>query len=424
MHSLLKKIAVLLVAVLILAGWLVRRTQPRPAFAFEGKPRDVFHDLKIESSQKAQLAIATNGMISMLAVEGDETQQRLVLSVSHDGGDSFSTPTTVSEPGAVVKAHGENTPSLAQTAMATYAVWQQTKDNTPAQIMFARSTNMGHSFEKPIVITDKIQPSFNGFSTMKVAPNGDIYVVWLDGRDQPEPRGTFAVYLAKSSDKGQTFSPNMRVALGACPCCRPTLAFGDKGEIYVAWRKVFPGDIRDMVLASSTDGGKSFSAPVKMAEDNWLLHACPDSGPSLVTAGGRIYAAWYSEGNSKAGIRLVVSKDSGHSFSRAEIASQSVQDANHPQLSVSEDGHVVLTFQGRAASKGQEQWNQIQPFVASISDSGKASLPQPLTTVHRSAAYPFVLSASAGRVLVAWTEMSGDSHQVELCRGRALANQD
>jgi hypothetical protein len=304
--------------------------------------------------------------------------------------------------------------------MSTYAVWQQQKDSSPAEIVFARSTDMGRSFEKPVVLTDKAKPSFNGFSSMKVAPNGDIYVVWLDGRDQAEPKGTFGVYLAKSSDKGLTFSPNVRVSLSACPCCRPTIAFGDKGEIYVAWRKVFPGDIRDMVLATSTDGGKTFSSPVKMAEDNWVLHACPDSGPSLVNANGRLYAAWFSEGNSKSGIRVAVSNDGGRSFSRAEIASQGIVDTNHPQLSISEDGRVVLVFQGRQEKKNQEQWSPVQAFVAAVEESGDVSLPQALTTVHRSAAYPFVLSASAGRVLVAWTEMTGDSHQVELCRGRVI----
>ena len=350
-----KKVVAVLLAVLVLAGWLARRSQRQPAFTFEGKPRDVLHELKVDSSQKAQLAITTSGMISMLAVEGTEDEQRLVLAMSHDGGDSFSAPVYVSEPGAIVKAHGENSPSLAQTAVATYAVWQQQKGGSPADIVFARSTNMGRSFEKPILVTDKAKPSFSGFSTMKVAPNGDIYVVWLDGRDQAEPKGTFAVYLAKSSDKGLTFSPNVRVSLSACPCCRPTIVFGDKGEVYVAWRKVFPGDIRDMVLATSTDGGKTFSTPIKMADDNWLLHACPDSGPSLVNAGGRLYAAWFSEGNNKPGIRVVASKDGGRSFSKAEIASQGIVDANHPQLSVSEDGRVVLVFQGRSASKDQEQ---------------------------------------------------------------------
>ena len=181
MNSATKRTIGLLLAVLVLAGWFVRRNHQQPAFTFEGKPRDIFQELNVAGSQKAQLAITTSGMLSMLAVEGAEDDQRLVLSVSHDGGDSFSKPTAVSESGAVVKAHGENTPSLAQTAMSTYAVWQQSKDNGPAQIVFARSTNMGRSFDKTVVVTDKMQPSFNGFSTMKVAQNGFNYVIWLNG---------------------------------------------------------------------------------------------------------------------------------------------------------------------------------------------------------------------------------------------------
>jgi hypothetical protein len=418
MTSKIKAIVLLLLGVLVLAAWVVYRGHRQPEFTFESKPREISHELNIASSQKAQLAITASGMITLLAVDGEEDQQRLVMAFSHDGGDSFSAPVAVSEVGAIVKAHGENTPSLAQTAMTAYAVWQQTKGDGPAELVFSRSNNMGRSFTKPIVITDKPGRSFSGFATMKVAPNGDIYVVWLDGRDQPDPKGTFGVYLAKSTDKGATFSSNLRVSLGACPCCRPSIAFGDKGEVYVAWRKVFAGDIRDIVLAVSNDGGQTFFPPAKLAEDNWLLHACPESGPALASADGRLYAAWYSEGNHQPGIRVAVSKDSGRSFSKAEIASEGTVDANHPQLSVSDDGRVVLVFQARPQAAKQEQWTPLQAFVASVDRSGGISAPQALPTVHRSAAYPSVLSSNAGRVLVAWTEISGNYHQVELCRGR------
>jgi hypothetical protein len=47
-------------------------------------------------------------------------------------------------------------------------------------------------------------------------------------------------------------------------------------------------------------------------------------------------------------------------------------------------------------------------------------MPQALPLEQRSASYPALLSASAGRVFVAWTETTGDSQQVELCRGRNI----
>jgi hypothetical protein len=417
MKSLLKKVALVLVLVMVLAGWFVRQSHQHPTLTFESKPRAVFNDLQLSASQKPQIAISPSGMMTVLAVVGAEDQERLALTTSHDGGDTFSPPVAVSEDQAVVKAHGENSPSLAQTGMAIYATWQQQVGDGKAQIVFARSTNMGRIFEKPVVVTDKQQPSFNGFSTMKVAPNGDIYVVWLDGRDQAQPKGTFAVYIAKSTDKGASFGPNQRVTLGACPCCRPTIAFGDKGEVYVSWRKVFDGDIRDMVVAKS-DGGKSFSDPVKIADDHWVLHACPDSGPSLIQTGGKLYAAWYSEGNEKPGVRVAVSSDAGHSFSSFDMASKHVLDTNHPQLSVSDDGHVALTFIGRSSAGKGESWTPLQAFVATVDDSGSVSEPQALALAHRSAAYPAILSASGGRLFMGWTEFSGEVPQAEFVRGR------
>jgi hypothetical protein len=413
------KVIIVLVLMLVMAGWFVRRSYTSTSpLAFESKPRPVFKEIKTGISQKPQIALSTSGALYLLAVTGEEDHQRLVLSMSHDGGDTFSPTVPVSSEDAVVAAHGENGPSLVQTPTAVYATWQERKGGGPNQIMFARSLQMGHRFETPIPVTDKQQPSFNGFSTMRVAPNGDIYVVWLDGRD-PGPKGTFAVYFAKSIDKGASFSPNVRIDLGACPCCRPNIAFGEHGEVYLSWRKVFDADVRDIVIAVSTDAGQSFSSPKKVAEDGWVLHACPDSGPAMVAENGKVYVAWYSEGHGKAGIRLAVSQDGARSFSSPQIASHDILDPNHPQLSVSDDGRVLLAFQGRDNRK-HESWSPTQIFVAAVDRSGRAEMPQALPLEQRSASYPALLSASAGRVFVAWTETTGDSQQVELCRGRNI----
>ena len=176
--------------------------------------------------------------------------------------------------------------------MNVYALWQQSSDQGSA-IVFARQAHIGQPFSPPTVVTDKPadDKSYNGFSSMALGPKGQIYVAWLDGRQPVEPAGTFGVYFAASFDNGATFSKNLRIAAAACPCCRPWIQVADDGTIYVAWRKVFDGDIRDIVVASSADSGKSFSEPVKVAADNWVLHACPDSGPSLQVKNGLLSIA-------------------------------------------------------------------------------------------------------------------------------------
>jgi hypothetical protein len=55
------------------------------------------------------------------------------------------------------------------------------------------------------------------------------------------------------------------------------VAAGPVETVAVLWRKVFPGDIRDMVLGLSRDGGRSF-APARVCGDGWKITACPRLG--------------------------------------------------------------------------------------------------------------------------------------------------
>src|ERR1700733_15238945 len=103
MKSLVTKVAIVLVLVMVLAGWFVRQSHQHPTLAFETKPRAVFNDLRLSASQKPQIAMSPSGMMTVLAVAGAEDQERLVLTTSHDGGDTFSPPVAVSEEQAVVK---------------------------------------------------------------------------------------------------------------------------------------------------------------------------------------------------------------------------------------------------------------------------------------------------------------------------------
>jgi hypothetical protein len=408
-----------LLVVIVAIGVLMRKPSGASnKFSFEDSPRAIFSDLKFAASQKPQLARSPSGVLSVLAVADTQGRKRLVYARSQDDGDHFEKPIGISDEKSSVIASGENVPSLVQVTNGIYATWQETTPEGRHRIMFARSSDMGVSFEKPVEVVGKNFTSFNGFSTMNAAPNGDVYVAWLDGRDQPEPEGTLSLYLARSSDGGASFTTNTRIALGACPCCRPAIAFGKGDRVFLAWRKVFDGDIRDVVLASSNDGGKTFSAPQKVGDDKWVLHGCPDSGPSMASIGNRLYIAWYSEGNHTSGIRITVSDDGGKTFSFPDLASRGVFNANHPQLSVFDTDHVLLTFQGRRQLEKQEHWTPLQVFVSSLDPLGQAAPAEPLPSLNNSAMYPSTLSAGPDRIFVAWTEVSGNT-SVELCRGTA-----
>ncbi|MGH9913696.1 MAG: sialidase family protein, partial [Pyrinomonadaceae bacterium] len=330
---------------------------------------------------------------------------------------SFLPFVPISEPDAEVNSHGENSPTIAVTGTEICALWEQRAATGSRDLMFARSLSYGHNFEKPIRITDKTVPSFNGFSSLAVAPNGDIYAVWLDARDQPQPPGTFALYFAKSTDHGATFSRNVRVSTGVCPCCRPTLAFGSKGEIFIAWRKVFDGDVRDMVIATSNNGGETFAEPVRVAVDNWRISGCPDSGPVLAQQGERLYIAWFTEAEGKAGVRLSWSNDGAQTFTPPIIVSSNILDANHPSFSTSEDGKTLLVFVGRDPTQKQ-RWSTLQPYLVEIGGAGEVTQPIPVPGSQKVNSYSAIAAGTVGRVFIAWAELKENGESVILSRGR------
>ncbi len=75
---------------------------------------------------------------------------------------------------------------------------------------------------------------------------------------------------------------------GVCYCCKTALVTGQNGQLFAAWRHVYPGNIRDIAFSQSLDGGRTFSAHTRVSEDQWQLAGCPDDGPAMaVDARGR-----------------------------------------------------------------------------------------------------------------------------------------
>jgi hypothetical protein len=364
------------------------------------------------SSSEPRLGLWVPNTVFALAVAGDESQSRLQLQFSRDGGDTFGEPIILSEPNAKVRGGGENSPVLATNARADiYAAWFQNLAGATQLMVKSVDPNPGRPVN--VLDADRNSEAYAGFPTLAATHAGDVYVAWLDERDKAE--GSSSVYFSRSTDHGVTFSRNVRIATSACVCCRPQIYVGPSGEIYLAWRQVFAGDVRDMVLAHSNDGGKTFSQPVRVAVDNWVLHACPDVGPTIGVSDGRLYVAWYSEGQEKAGIRLAISKNGGASFARPHIVSADVLDATHPRLSVSEDGRVLLTFQGRIAHE-DTKWRSNQAFIVEIKEDSFTG-PVQATNSEHSVHDPDVLAGTAGRLFLAWTESANDRNQAVLSRG-------
>jgi hypothetical protein len=387
-------------------------------YTFETQPRAPLAAVGFESTRSPQIAVSPAGMISLLALYQDGPSSRIGFTMSHDGGDHFGPLKPVSEDGATISAHGQNNPMMAVSSRAVYALWEQSQPDGTKDLVVGRSLNAGQTFEKPVRVNDNKTPSFHGFASLAAGTNGDVYVAWLDGRETPESPGTFDIYLARSTDRGATFGPNVRVARSACPCCRPYVTLGKEGQVFVAWRKVFAGSIRDLVVSSSKDGGQTFYQSTRVAEDGWQIQGCPESGASLLFSKDRLYVAWMTGGSdNRARVRLSWSDDAGAHFHSPSDASKEVRDPNHPFLAQSENGQVLLCYQGRASSANETQWSKTSPFVVEA-DGDRLSSPQALANDGNSASYPLLAIGPEGNAFVTWTTTGESKNAVVLLRGR------
>jgi hypothetical protein len=137
------------------------------------------------------------------------------------------------------------------------------------------------------------------------------------------------VVLRSSADLGQTWSAPKRVqstpeAISADGENRPKLAFGNDGAMFIAYTKPltkpYSGEIR---FLRSTDGGKSFSAPLTVHQNrDEITHRFESM---IVDAKGRIFIAWIDkrdleaaklrkESYRGAAIYVAMSEDNGVSF--------------------------------------------------------------------------------------------------------------
>lgn len=86
--------------------------------------------------------------------------------------------------------------------------------NDPADAMFSRSTDGGETWSEATRINDDpvSANNYQWFSTMSVAPNGRIDVVWLDNRDAAPGAFDSALYYSYSYDGGLSWSENEKLS--------------------------------------------------------------------------------------------------------------------------------------------------------------------------------------------------------------------
>lgn len=281
---------------------------------------DVF-TVAAANASNPTIALDPKAAMIYVAYIGKAGEERNVyLARMRPGEDKFSAPVQVNDIAGDAAAHSEAPAQVVAGPEGNiYVLWhkdtfQEGRRFPTSNLRFARSTDGGKTFAPAIFVNDDYAgpPTSHGFHSIAVAPDGTIYVAWLDGRDKAIAP---AVMVARSTNGGQSFDPGVIVAHKICPCCRTALTVDAQGTLYVVFRNVYPENLRDMAIARSQDGGQTFSTPTRIHEDGWVIDGCPHNGPAIATdADGNVHLAWYTGKEEGYGVYYAVSSDRGDSF--------------------------------------------------------------------------------------------------------------
>ncbi len=243
---------------------------------------------------------------------GDSASSRVWFARSRDRGATWSEPVAVTPAGEPLALNAEASPRMACDGMGRVAVTWATsvpvpgRESPASDVRLSRSLDGGLTWGAPVTLNDDSAKGagMHSFHDMAATEDGQLAIAWLDSRPggdgvvhDSSAEDDASVQYVMSSDFGGSWSGNSAQWSRASPCSRVAVSMDFTGTLFVAFRRHFEGQIRDMVV-SRPDG-----PPVRMFADLWETADCPQSGPALrVPRDHTLRMAWFTGAPGRVGV--------------------------------------------------------------------------------------------------------------------------
>jgi len=390
-------------------------------------------------------SIAAMGRVVVLAWGASTSGgMDVYASVSRDGARTFGVPVRVNDVDGDASVGGEQPPHVAliprtDREPSIVVVWTAKRPGG-TRILAARSDDAGASFSHARPLAGGEASGNRGWEAVATDADGRVVSVWLDHRElagsaagqapmhheghdhasagkAPADGASRAqlskLYFSRLDDAaGGSEAAGRAIAGGVCYCCKTALAAGADGSIFAAWRHVYPGNIRDIAFTVSRDGGRTFSEPIRVSDDQWVLDGCPENGPAMALDGRqRVHVVWPTLVSGTAAdveptLELFYAASSdGRQFSpRRRLPTEGVP--KHAQVAAAQDGSLIIVW--------EEQARGTRRVVAGRTHGGEAFTRQ-IVSGAGSAVYP-VVAAAGDSTVVAWTHEVKERSVIQVTR--------
>jgi hypothetical protein len=384
-----------------------------------------------ESADPALAVDPTTGNLLLSWVGGDSTGWSLYFARSGDQGRTWSAPSLVTSGAHEVHPHGESSPRLvAATGGRVALAWSSSIEvpgrKWPATLIRAsRSTDGGASWSVPVTLNDDTAGTAAGHQFHGAAWSGEsgLVVSWLDEREgaalaihhgEHSPtahdvtdEADAVIFSAISPDFGVTWGDSNQLMWGeVCPCCRITLARAPDGRVISAWRKHYPGNIRDVVTAP-VDQALPVE-PVRVNQDNWVYPGCPHTGPGIsIDSAGARHVVWYVGKEGDAGVYYQrVLADAGAGQEPVALIRARTLPTAHTTIAALSGGRALAAYDMTETGD--------RAIEVSLIGGNQTVLRKHLITGSEGGQYPQVIASGPGQAVVAWIGKAGERREIRL----------
>lgn len=381
--------------------------------------------LGVPGRANQHVSMAADGafVVAAWAASDEAGVTDIYAATSTNEGAGFSAPVRVNAEAGDARANGEQPPRVTlmhrDGAPPEIVVFWLARRATGTVLLTARSVDGGTAYGPSVLMPGTDTSGNRGWHAIAADPSGVVHSAWLDHRRlAPAAAGTAphqhhgaaavtpatnavdTVAMAQLSDLyfagGAQQTTPRPLTSGVCYCCKTAMEHGPDGTIYLAWRHVYPGNMRDIAFTMSRDGGRTFSEPIRVSADGWSIAGCPDDGPSMtVDARGRVHIVWptvvVANGDETKSLFHAMTVD-GQTFSpRVRIPFD--EDAHHPQVVAQADGSIAVVWD---AFVGEQQ--HVFRARGQIEASGAMAFDRRITSSSSPGRYPIAVVTPAHEV--------------------------
>ncbi len=327
--------------------------------------------------------------------------------LSADDGQSFG-KTIVIPSSSNIQPHSENLPKIiVKPSGEMMALWGAANPNPENKysglVFYSQSFDEGKTWSTPKTLVNDTASFDQRYYDVALLPNNEIAIIWLDNRKTTDKEGS-GLYFAVSEGRNG-FTQEKMISQQCCQCCRTDLFVDSKNGIHVLYRGIINDSIRDMVHIISEDGGKNFSAPRRISNDDWVINGCPHTGPSMTENKEGLHFAWFTGSRNK-GCFYTQSTNNANNFIKHDRISSL---GSHPQIASFSNGDLVVAWD-EPVQVNNKYYKRIgvQKRTATGINRSQAFI----TADTMTATYPVVASINNHASVIAYTVKKSDKNYI------------